>query len=129
MHGWSATARRARNGFTKPTPKELRCCGSTSINCGGRRWLRSRRPRKRRKKMTEPVAARANDVRKTLSVDVSVERAFAVFTENMEAWWPATHHVAKQPFAAIVVEPRTGGRWFEIAADGTECDWGRVLAW
>jgi uncharacterized protein YndB with AHSA1/START domain len=79
--------------------------------------------------MAEPVAARANDVRKTLSVDVSVERAFAVFTENMEAWWPATHHVAKQPFAAIVVEPRTGGRWFEMAADGTECDWGRVLAW
>ena len=79
--------------------------------------------------MAEPVAAKTSGVRKTLSVDASVERAFTVFTENMEAWWPATHHIAKQPFAAIVVEPRQGGRWFEIASDGTECEWGRVLAW
>jgi uncharacterized protein YndB with AHSA1/START domain len=79
--------------------------------------------------MAEPVAAKANVVQKKLSVNLPVERVFDVFTQNMTAWWPATHHIAKQPFAEITVEPRAGGRWFERAADGSECDWGRVLAW
>jgi len=52
-----------------------------------------------------------------------------VFTEKMASWWPATHHIAKQPFQEIVIEPRADGRWLERAADGTECPWGRVLAW
>ena len=79
--------------------------------------------------MAEPVAAKANSVRKTLNVNVPIERAFAVFTEKMDAWWPATHHIAKQAFTEIVIEQRAGGRWFERAADGTECDWGRVVTW
>ena len=29
----------------------------------------------------------------------------------------------------MIVEPRAGGRWYEIAGDGRECDWGRVLHW
>jgi uncharacterized protein YndB with AHSA1/START domain len=79
--------------------------------------------------MAEPVAAKASVVQKELSVNLPVERVFAVFTQKMAAWWPATHHIAKQPFVEIEVEPRAGGRWFERAADGSECDWGRVLAW
>ena len=79
--------------------------------------------------MAEPVAARANSVRKTLTVNVPIERAFTVFTGKMAAWWPATHHIGKQPFTDIEVEPRSGGRWFERAADGSECDWGRVAVW
>ena len=79
--------------------------------------------------MAEPVAARAGAVQKTLNVDVPIERAFAMFTEKMGAWWPATHHIAKEPFADITVERRPGGRWYERAADGTECDWGRVTVW
>jgi uncharacterized protein YndB with AHSA1/START domain len=79
--------------------------------------------------MAESVAAKADIVRKTLNTNVPIERAFEVFTGKMAAWWPATHHIAKQAFAEIVVEQRSGGRWFERAADGSECDWGRVLVW
>lgn len=78
--------------------------------------------------MTQPAAGLA--VRQTVTVEAPLERAFAVFTEGLDSWWPlATHAIGAQPAVAVVVEPRPGGRWYERAADGSECDWGRVLAW
>ncbi len=68
-------------------------------------------------------------VRKTVRVQIPVERAFSIFVEKMETWWPATHHIAPHPFQSIVVEPRVGGKWFERDANGNECQWGQVLAW
>ena len=69
-------------------------------------------------------------VRKTVTVNAPEKHVFAVFTEGHGAWWPLeTHHIgAKRPETAII-EPRAGGRWFERAGDGTECDWGKVLVW
>jgi uncharacterized protein YndB with AHSA1/START domain len=32
------------------------------------------------------------------------------------------------PIADIVIEPKVGGRWYEIGQDGTQCDTGRVTA-
>ena len=68
-------------------------------------------------------------VRKAVRVQVPIERAFSVFVEQMETWWPATHHIGKTPFEAIFVEPRVGGRWYERGDDGSTCDWGSVLSW
>jgi len=69
-------------------------------------------------------------VRRAVVVDVPVERAFRVFTEEMGRWWPLdTHHTNPAGAVTAVVEPRVGGRWFERAEDGSEADWGRVLAW
>ncbi|HUL66115.1 MAG TPA: SRPBCC family protein [Burkholderiaceae bacterium] len=70
-------------------------------------------------------------VRRTIRVQAPAVRAFDVFTAGMFRWWPATHSInpTKAPIAEIVMEPRTGGRWYERGADGSECDWGRVLAW
>lgn len=69
-------------------------------------------------------------VRKSIVVEAPQAHAFAVFTEQHAAWWPLqTHHIGAQPAETAIIEPRIGGRWFERAADGTECDWGRVLAW
>jgi len=68
-------------------------------------------------------------VRKSLLVNVPQEHAFRTFTERIDTWWPRPHHIGgKEPFTAIL-EPRVGGRWFERAADGAECNWGKVLAW
>jgi len=71
----------------------------------------------------------ALSVFKSVRVKAPIERAFSVFVEQMETWWPATHHVGDTPFEAIFVEPRVGGRWFERNAKGEMCDWGTVLKW
>jgi uncharacterized protein YndB with AHSA1/START domain len=67
---------------------------------------------------------------KQITIETSAARAFRVFTEDIGAWWPlATHHIGAHPPETAVIEPRVGGRWFERAADGAECPWGRVLVW
>lgn len=68
-------------------------------------------------------------VRKTITVRASRERAFAVFTERFGTWWPAEHHIGEADLADAVIEPRVGGRYYERGVDGSECDWGRVLAY
>jgi uncharacterized protein YndB with AHSA1/START domain len=69
------------------------------------------------------------DVRKTITVEASAVRAFTVFTEQFDSWWPRSHHIGGGEMAEAVLEPKTGGRWYERGVDGTECDWGRVLVW
>ena len=77
-----------------------------------------------------PMSAElALSVFKSVRVKAPIERAFSVFVEQMETWWPATHHVGSTPFEAIFIEPRVGGRWYERNAKGDLCDWGTVLAW
>ncbi|ALA18058.1 MULTISPECIES: SRPBCC family protein [unclassified Chelatococcus] len=68
-------------------------------------------------------------VRKSVTVDAPIARAFDVFTAGLGRWWPRSHSIGKSPIASAVIEPRTGGRWYEVGEDGSECDWGEVLAW
>jgi len=63
------------------------------------------------------------------TVNVPVEQAFTVFTESFTAWWPHQYHIGQSDVAEVILESHDGGRWYEIGVDGTECDWGRVLAW
>jgi len=77
---------------------------------------------------TQAIIAPA-PVRKTIRVRAPQERAFRVFTAGMERWWKPEHHIAPAPFVDLVVEPKVGGRWFERDAAGSECEWGKVLAW
>lgn len=74
-----------------------------------------------------PEPAPMATVKRTLRVEVPIEKAFNVFVERMGEWWPATHHIAPQPFTQVIVEQHAGGRWFERDASGAECEWGRVL--
>jgi hypothetical protein len=65
-----------------------------------------------------------------VSVDVACPpgHAFATWTERFGAWWPRGHTVSGDA-AAVVLEPTVGGRIYERTADGTEIDWGEVVAW
>lgn len=72
----------------------------------------------------------AAPVRKTVRVETSQARAFEVFTARMGAWWPKSHSINRgHPQKDVIVEPGSGGRWYERGEDGTQCNWGRVLAW
>jgi len=53
--------------------------------------------------------------------------AFELFTDRFGDWWPRdSHHISDAPAADAILEPRAGGRWYERAEDGSECDWGYV---
>jgi len=68
-------------------------------------------------------------IRKTVTVNVPIERAFDVFTARMGSWWHKEHSIAKDTQQMdVIIEPRVGGRWYEKGADGSEHPWGRVLA-
>ena len=71
----------------------------------------------------------AAPIRKILHVRAPQQRAFDVFTARMGDWWPAEHSILKAPRKAVVVEPQVGGRWYEVAEDGSEDQWGKVLEW
>jgi uncharacterized protein YndB with AHSA1/START domain len=68
-------------------------------------------------------------VRRELTVKAPPERAFAVFTDRFDSWWPRSHSIGEAEMGEAIVEPRTGGRWYERGVDGSECVWGQVLAW
>jgi uncharacterized protein YndB with AHSA1/START domain len=68
-------------------------------------------------------------VRRSVTVNAAPAEAFRVFTADIAKWWPSTHSIGKAKMKNPVLEPRAGGRWYEIGEDGSECDWGRVLAW
>jgi uncharacterized protein YndB with AHSA1/START domain len=68
-------------------------------------------------------------VRKTVTVRASQERAFTVFTEGFSTWWPTEHHIGTADLADAIIEPFAGGRYYEKGVDGSECDWGSVLAY
>ena len=66
---------------------------------------------------------------KTVTVQAPPARAFEIFTGKMGLWWKPGTTMGKSPHKDMVVEPRDGGRWYEVDADNTEIQWGKVLAW
>lgn len=69
-------------------------------------------------------------VRKSIVVKAGIDKAFAVFTGSMGRWWPKSHSINRATEQVdVVMEPKPRGRWYERGADGSECQWGHVLAW
>jgi hypothetical protein len=78
--------------------------------------------------MAEEISAEPS-VRRSIRVRASVERAFHVYTAELDSWWPKTHHIGSSPMTRAVMEGCVGGRCYSEQSDGTECDWGQVLVW
>ena len=68
-------------------------------------------------------------VRQTITVDAPIERAFSVFTDGIGEWFPAEYNLLDADIAERVFEPRVGGSIRDRGTDGSECRWGRVLAY
>src|SRR5258708_10361520 len=64
-------------------------------------------------------------VRKSIRVNANQAHAFEVFTSGLGRWWPRTHTIGMQ---AAVLEPRLGGRWYELSEDGSQADVGTAGA-
>jgi len=80
---------------------------------------------------------RPDKVRVTTFVDVPSDDAFAVFTDEIDAWWrkgPRFRFDKQVPGVLRFVPPASDpgappGRLVEAYADGTEFEVGKVLAW
>ncbi len=71
-----------------------------------------------------------NCIRKVVTVHAPPAVAWRVFTEKMGTWWPLDiYKIGRARAVDAVIEPRVGGRWYELGEDGSTCDWGRVLLW
>jgi uncharacterized protein YndB with AHSA1/START domain len=75
--------------------------------------------------MIETVEA----IRREVVVEVGQARAFELFTADMTSWWPSAHHIGSAPIQQVIVEPRSGGRWYTKHQDGTETSTGAVAVW
>jgi uncharacterized protein YndB with AHSA1/START domain len=73
--------------------------------------------------------AQETSVRTHVVVEVPIERAFSVFTEDFDRIKPREHNMLAVEIAETVFEAREGGRIYDRGADGSECHWARVLAY
>jgi hypothetical protein len=68
-------------------------------------------------------------IKKEVVVGASQMNAFKVFTEQMDLWWPPSHHIGQSPLTGTVLEPYVKGRWYTRHEDGSEVNVGYVLEW
>ena len=69
-------------------------------------------------------------IEKSVVVRCDPARAFQAFTAEIGQWWPLQmFSVAQGKARTATIEPKSGGRIYETAEDGSTHDWGRVLSW
>ena len=70
---------------------------------------------------------------KTIEVPCSQAKAFTVFLDEMDSWWPLGKFSISMyqgaPAKAIRVDAKPGGKIVEISPDGTEYEWGTIKSY
>ncbi len=73
--------------------------------------------------MTEDLSP----IEKQRDLNVSPEKAFHHFTENIHLWWPIKSHSLSEARAkSVTFEGKQGGRVYETDIDGKKREWGIV---
>ena len=80
--------------------------------------------------MTALEQTRIEPVRKSVTVPCGRQAAFDTFTRKISDWWPRDAHSVSAMNGGVaqkvVLEPRKGGRLYEVSADGEEIEWGSI---
>lgn len=80
-------------------------------------------PKKTQKSL--PVAAK--EVRFSIELAASGDRAWQALIKEIALWWPKDFHAAGSK-SRIILEPRLGGRLYEDAGSGNGLVWYQVIA-
>jgi uncharacterized protein YndB with AHSA1/START domain len=67
-------------------------------------------------------------VRREIVVEAPIAQAFATFVERFGDFKPPEHNLLGAPIARTTFESRVGGHIYDVAEDGSECRWARILA-
>ncbi len=74
-----------------------------------------------------------DEVQVDVQIECGIDHAFEVYVNHIDVWWPRRGAENRYSFAPegqeghIYLEAETGGRFYEVFADGTEFVIGRVL--
>lgn len=61
-------------------------------------------------------------------VAASPEACFTTFVDRFDDWWPPEHHLGDdREVVRFHIEPRAGGRCYDVDTEGAECHWATVL--
>jgi hypothetical protein len=67
-------------------------------------------------------------IEETVAVALTLDRAFALFTDGFGAWWPADYTYAEPAgLSSISLGMKSGDLCHEIGPHGFRVDWGRLL--
>ncbi len=79
--------------------------------------------------MSSHTQTTSTTVRTSIVVEAPIEHAFSAFIEDFDRIKPREHNMLAVAIAESVLEPHVGGRLLDRGVDGSECRWGRVLAY
>jgi len=68
-------------------------------------------------------------VHRQIVVNAPIATAFEAFVGRFGDFKPPEHNLLAAPIARTTFEPRVGGHIIDVAEDGSECRWARVLAY
>jgi uncharacterized protein YndB with AHSA1/START domain len=79
-------------------------------------------------------ATEAEAIKRSVTVDCSLEHAFETFTDRIHEWWPlATHSIDQyesgSPPETVIFQGGAGGQIYERTKNGEELKWADVVAY